>query len=100
MKIYLDDERKAPDGWVLMSDVHSVIRTLKENTVTDLSLDHDLGKTDECGYDILLWIENEMHTKGYTPPRITIHTANPSARIKMTLAVESMKKYLDSHTCA
>lgn len=53
MKIYLDDERLAPDGWILLKDVNLVIRTLKENDVKEISLDHDLG-TDENGYDVLL----------------------------------------------
>ena len=91
--IYLDDERLAPDGWILLKDVNSVIRILKENTVKEISLDHDLG-TDENGYDVLLWIEKEVHLNNYMPPKIHIHTANLSARIKMELCVKNINEFL------
>jgi len=43
MKIYLDDIRKAPLGWVHVYWPDEAIALLKTGDVTEISLDHDLG---------------------------------------------------------
>jgi len=93
MKIYLDDFRDAPgDDWVVFRSVPPLIAALKKRDVTHISLDHDLGKPHENGYDVLVWIETEMaNDPEYIPPEITIHTSNPSARQKMEAGVRSIK---------
>lgn len=98
MKVYLDDWRKPPIGWRLVTSARVLCHWLENysDKITEISLDHDLGLENECGYDVLLWIEEEMITNGYNPPIIHIHTANPSARHKMKLAlnkIESLRKY-------
>ena len=71
-----------------------VIRLLKTGRVTEISLDHDLGDQDVgTGYDVLVWLEQEVIVHGFHPPRIRIHTANPAARIRMELAVRSIEKH-------
>jgi len=94
MKIYLDDERYPPIGWIRTKNVNSTITLLKTGRVVSLSLDHDLGTNKECGYDVLLWIEEQVFTnKTYKlPNNIYIHTANPSARKKMDLALNKIKE--------
>lgn len=95
MNIYLDDKRQNPQGFVLTKTVEDTIILLKlyENEVDILSLDHDLGSYIQTGYDVLLWIEKEMFLNGYIPPKkIHIHTTNPSARVKMELAVKRIEK--------
>jgi hypothetical protein len=61
--------------------------------VEEISLDHDLGVDTESGYDVLLWLERELHA-GYISrlPRIHIHTANPPARKRMEMAVAAMER--------
>jgi hypothetical protein len=61
-------------------------------------LDHDLGD-DEHGtdYDVLYWIENAGATSGFKPPRMTVHSANPSARQKMELAILSIERLIQKH---
>ena len=55
MKVYLDDERAAPAGWVDVRWPEEVIELLKTGNVTELSLDHDLGDDGHgTGYDVLL----------------------------------------------
>lgn len=50
----------------------------------ELSLDHDHGDDERgTGYDVVLWIEEAVMTRGFKPPKITVHSANSSARIKM-----------------
>ena len=93
MKIYLDDERSAPENWVRTYTVEDTIYFLKMCDVEEISLDHDLGY-DKTGYDVLLWLEQKVFTdRSYTPPIIHIHTANSSARIKMILAVQSIERF-------
>lgn len=91
MKIFLDDERSPPKNWILTKNVKDTIDLLKNNYVEEISLDHDLG-IDETGYDVLLWIEEMVFLNNYNPPKINIHTSNPSARIKMELCKKSIMK--------
>lgn len=98
MKIYLDDERTPPNGWKLVKTPKEVIKLLKRGKVTELSLDHDLGddKNIGTGYDVLLWIEKQVYTKNFKPPKIKVHSANISARNKMELAIKSINKKNES----
>jgi hypothetical protein len=58
MKVYLDDERPCPDGWVVARWPEEVIELLKTGQVTHLSLDHDLGDDYRgTGYDVITWID-------------------------------------------
>lgn len=100
MKLYLDDERPAPRGWVRVDNVKDCIKILVACWPEELSLDHDLGSTSETGYDVLLWIERTIspHSSiAFRPPKIHIHTSNPSARLKMQLAVEKIERLAKEH---
>jgi hypothetical protein len=93
MKVFLDDERVAPVGWVQVRWPNEVIMLLEGGEVSHLSLDHDLGDDQRgTGYDVLLWIEREVALKKFAPPEITIHTANPAAMQRMLVAVQSIRK--------
>ena len=93
MKVYLDDERPAPHCWVGVRWPDEAIRLLETGTVTELSLDHDLGDDGRgTGYSVILWIEEAVAVRGFRPPRITVHTANASARQKMLLGVRSIER--------
>jgi hypothetical protein len=95
MKLYLDDIRKEPPGWVRCYWPDEVIHFLKTQKVEEVSLDHDLGDDRRgTGYDVLLWIEEGVVMSGYTPPKITIHTANISARQKMEAARNNIELLL------
>jgi hypothetical protein len=91
MKVYLDDVRETPDGWVRCFWPNEVIDLLKEGVVTHVSLDHDLGDDSRGnGYDVLLWIEEQVFCHGFIPPRIRIHSANVSAVHKMKMAAQTI----------
>lgn len=93
MKVWLDDLRPAPDGWLRVKTVNHAINLLQTNKVTEISLDHDLGYADKkTGYDVMLWIEEQVIKNNFTAPKIRIHTANSSAREKMKLARQSIEK--------
>jgi len=93
LKIYLDDERPIPDGWHGCRWPEEVIQLLKTGGVTHLSLDHDLGDDAHgTGYDVVLWIEEQVVTTGFKPPEIVVHSANVSARVKMEAGIRSIQK--------
>lgn len=93
MKVFLDDERESPYGWIRSESADIAIFLLKHYDVSEISLDHDLGLPETgSGYDVLLWIEEQVFMNGYKPPKIHIHTANSSARIKMENAVKRIEK--------
>ena len=94
MKIFLDDERIPPKGWKLVRWPEEAIELLKTGKVTEISLDHDLGDDDHgTGYDVILWIEEQVVTEGFVPPKISVHSANTSARQKMEAGIKSIHRY-------
>ena len=94
IKLYLVDEREAPEGWIRVYWPDEAIEILKKGTVEEISLDHDLGDDNRgTGYDVLLWIEEQVVTNKFHPPKVKIHTANSSARDKMESCVNNIEKY-------
>jgi len=92
MKIYLDDERDTPVGWRRVYWPDEAIELLNTDEVKEISLDHDLGDDERgTGYDVILWIEEAVVTKGFHPPIVKVHSANSSARIKMELGIRSIR---------
>jgi len=95
MKVYLDDERSTPDGWIRVYWPDEAIELLKTGKVQEISLDHDLGNDEKgTGYDVVLWIEEAVMTRGFVPPKMSVHSANSSAREKMELGIEAIKRYV------
>jgi len=95
MKVYLDDERETPVGWHRVYWPEEAIALLKQNIVTEISLDHDLGDDEHgTGYDVLLWIEEVVFTQGFAPPTIYVHSANTSAKHKMMLAITNINSFI------
>jgi len=92
-KVYLDDVREAPPGWHRVYWPNEAIALLMGGGVTDLSLDHDLGDdTRGTGYDVVRWIEESVATRGFVPPRITIHSANPVGRDRMLAGIAAIER--------
>jgi len=97
MKVYLDDERTPPNGWILVRWPAEAIEILKTGDVEVISLDHDLGDDSiGTGYDVVLWIEEQVAINGMTPPVIKVHSANTSAKAKMLAGIESIYKIANS----
>ncbi len=97
MKVFLDDLRTAPEGWVHVLWPEEVIDLLQTGEVAELSLDHDLGDDSHgTGYDVLVWIEEAIALNGFVPPAIKIHSANPAAVQRMEAALRSIENRLES----
>ncbi|OAH99735.1 hypothetical protein A1353_20175 [Methylomonas methanica] len=91
VRIYLDDLRPTPQGWVRAYWPDEVIALLKNGDVQTISLDHDLGDDQRgTGYDVIAWIEEAVATRGFKPPTILIHSANPPARIRMEAGIRAI----------
>lgn len=96
MRVYLDDERPTPEGWVHVYWPCEAIELLEGGEVTEISLDHDLGDDQRgTGYDVVLWIEEAVATRGFVPPKIHVHSANASAREKMLAGVRAIVRLLE-----
>jgi hypothetical protein len=94
IKVYLDDDRPTPPGWVGVLWPDEAIALLQTETVDELSLDHDLGDDDRgVGYDVLTWMEQAVVEQGFRPPkRIVVHSANASVYPKMSQAIRSIHR--------
>jgi hypothetical protein len=92
MKIFLDDVREAPIGWMRTKTVEETIDLLGKCQVDEISLDHDLGEGNLEGYHVLTWIEQHIHDNYYTPPTIHIHSDNPPGRLRMEAAAKSIER--------
>jgi len=98
MKVFLDDERKTPDGWTRVYWPSEAIELLKSGQVTEISLDHDLGDDERgTGYDVVLWIEEQVALYGFVPPQISVHSANVSAREKMEAGIRTIMARANTH---
>lgn len=98
IKVYLDDLRACPHGWVLAQTYEEVIDLLSTGTVDELSLDHDLSfdhyagdySKSKTGYDVALWLEEQLFLNNRVdliPKKLKVHSANPagSRRIEQVL---------------
>lgn len=97
IKLWHDDVRPAPEGWLWARTNEDARKILREQEVVEISLDHDLGLHDvdvpdpaldpdgfidavagrgqssETGLDLVVWmVENNK-----VPKRVTIHSWNP-----------------------
>jgi len=70
MRVFLDDERTTPEGWVRTYWPDETIALLKAGGVEEVSLDHDLGDDQRgTGYDVILWIEEAIVLNGFFRPK-------------------------------
>ncbi|PUE06880.1 hypothetical protein B9Z51_13210 [Limnohabitans sp. T6-5] len=92
MKVFLDDERSTPEGWVRVYWPDEAIALLQTGQVTEISLDHDLGDDARgTGYDVVLWVEEAVHLRAFVPPRMHVHSANAAARARMLAGIASIE---------
>lgn len=99
MKIYLDDLRPTPQGWIHVYWPEEAIDYLKTGQVEIISLDHDLGDDSSgTGYDVVLWIEEAVATSDFVAPEIRVHSANSSARQKMEAGINAISRLQKNRT--
>jgi hypothetical protein len=85
--IFLDDVREAFPGFILATDVDSVLDALFHGHVRGLSLDHDLGENVPTGYDLV----KAMAERNLWPSEfVHIHSAN-------AVGIENMRSTLERY---
>jgi hypothetical protein len=102
IRLWVDDARPAPAGWIHVKTALDAIVTLTRQRVVELALDHDLGHCDKCtdchgykskcgctchwsGYSVALF----MATTGRWPEvKPTCHSANPAGRANIEATIE------------
>ncbi|MDE7345429.1 MAG: hypothetical protein K2N48_01665 [Muribaculaceae bacterium] len=91
MKLWIDDLRPAPFGWVWLKTVNEAIVRLKTAkncgmTIEVISLDHDAGDYFPLGGDyikVLDWLEQES----WSIP-INLHSMNPVGVMNMRAIIQ------------
>ncbi|UUZ78827.1 hypothetical protein LJK88_26480 [Paenibacillus sp. P26] len=52
-KVFLDDKRPAPKGFLLVKSAKQCIKALKEEKISVISLDYNLGRRKATGYKVV-----------------------------------------------
>ena len=100
LRVWLDDSRPAPAGWLHLRSVHAVQQLLQANVVREMSLDHDLGWCADCiregahlrktghrhcphmptGYDLCVWMADSGRWPAVPP---AVHSGNLEGGARM-----------------
>lgn len=93
IKLFVDDLRIAPRGWIIARTITEAIRLLATQKVEEVSLDHDIafqnergeftGKCSQENYSSVAWFIREME-EANKPKKVYIHTANPDGATSIT----------------
>ena len=92
MKLWIDDVRPAPIGYVWVKSVNEAKQVLRrsdaglEDKFYVIDIDHDAGEYVKDGGDYIKLLD-WMETVGYTPNAIHIHSMNP-------VGVENMRRII------
>ena len=88
MKLWVDDVRPAPEGYIWLTTCTDVIGVIGRsyNKIELLDLDHDSGDFGRDYIDILNWAE-EVFGEDFTIP-IRIHSMNPVGVANMRRIIE------------
>jgi hypothetical protein len=92
-KVWLDDIRPAPLGWTHVKSARAAITLLAEGTVTEVSLDHDLGDYAADGGDGIAVVDWMAEHDVWPVDGIAVHSANPVGRDRMLAAVDRYSPY-------
>ncbi len=96
VKIWLDDERAAPSGYIHFHSVNETIDFIKNSGYTNIlmDLDHDLGEYSYDGGDaikLVYWlIENGYNENANYTFNFNLHTMNP-------VGMENMKSMIERY---
>jgi hypothetical protein len=86
IKLYLDDLRPTPPGWLGVKTVEEAIAVLQSGRVQEASLDHDLGLEHRSGYELTVWMKQHNVWPGNG---VTVHSDNGPGIQNMCEEIES-----------
>jgi hypothetical protein len=93
MRIFLDDERPAHEGWVLAKDHFEFSKLIlnHQNEITELSLDFYLGFKKRNGFEIVTNLIHQLDRGRWSLPkleRIILHSSDKGYRDMMEEVLE------------
>ncbi|WP_295365882.1 cyclic-phosphate processing receiver domain-containing protein [uncultured Succinivibrio sp.] len=91
IKLWLDDEREAPSGYIHCHSVNEAISRIKffekhSVAIEELNLDHDLGDFAKDGGDAIKLLDWLCGRETFY--KIVLHTANPVGRANMQRTID------------
>ena len=90
MKIYLDDVRVAPEGFVHARSVNQAIKLIEQyeklEEIELIDLDHDLGDYVKDGGDGIKLLDYLVENQKFYP--VKLHTMNPVGRQNMQRVID------------
>jgi hypothetical protein len=102
MKLWIDDVRPAPDGYVWCKTTPEALRMIRNhyNSIEEISLDHDAGELQYYGGDfieVLKEMERISHSpfwpsdykEAFMQYRFFLHSANPVGVQNMRAIIEA-----------
>jgi len=100
VKLWLDDVRDAPEGWVRCYWPDEVLEFIREGGVIEVSLDHDLGdapqgycEQERTGMQVLRTLEvMQNENPELILPEIHVHSANVVAAKRMNEVVNQLER--------
>lgn len=87
MKLWIDDDKPAPDGWAVAKSYDEAIKMIVNYEWDTIAIDHDLGDEGSTGYDILCAMEQFKLPR---PKKIVIISWNVIGVKRMLQAIEHM----------
>jgi hypothetical protein len=78
-KLFLDDKRPAPKGFLLVKSAEQCIKSLEIEKIHLISLDYNLGRKKPTGYKVVKY----MVRRKLFPEKIIIHSASRRGRLMM-----------------
>jgi hypothetical protein len=105
IKIWLDDERDPADNYIQenfgsssdmiwVKTAHAAINRLKDNNVSFISLDHDLGPPNcGTGLDVAKWIEEQAFNGKLNALAWAVHSMNVIGSKNITRAMQNADKF-------
>ena len=101
MKLWLDDVRTPPDGWIWAKSVSRAQLLCYSHVFEEMSLDHDLGDYSSEGGDGIAFVdwlcEAGQSVPSLWPKVIFIHSGNPVGRDNMLRAIDKFGPYKDGY---
>lgn len=94
MKLWVDDERPAPEGWTWVKTVDEATQALTDNEVTDLSLDYALANWED-GAMVLAWLGS--HPDRYPSETVVPHSGSASGYDLLERVIADTEKKVREH---
>lgn len=91
-KLYLDDFRLVPNGFVLVKNYKAFTDFIQQNGLPDfISFDHDLGE-EKSGYDCAKWLVEFCLDNNMSLPEFAVHSQNPVGKENIESLLGNFKK--------